>query len=212
LTAAAGPFAMADVLRSEMTSLRINGKLVVCGETITPNRVLEAIYAQSHFRARWTDDSTVAQLTTEIRRSSGDGLTPEDFHLTALERTRLAPVEELSDTRALVQRDLLLTDALVRLSFHLCYGKVNPRSLNPRGSLTAYIGNQEAASLINRQIEAGSIAVFVGRLRPGHPHYRRLQVALAAYRRMADAGAWTVIPAGALIEKGVRDSRVPAIR
>lgn len=185
---------------------------MIRGEPIPVNHVLSAIYAQSHFRARWTSAFTVAQLMTELRRCRQDGLRPEDYHLDALEQMGLESIGEIPSPSYLAQRDLLLTDALVRLAFHLYYGKVDPQTLHPRWRMPPYIGNLEAAALINRKIEAGGIRLFIDSLRPDHPFYRRLRAALTTYRRMADAGGFPEIPDGPLIEKETRDSRVPLIR
>jgi len=210
--APSGSMVVSNILRSRLTLLQTNGRLMVGGESIVANRVLTDIYAQSHGEARWLDASTASQLMAAIRSCTEDGLRPQDYHLAALSKMVPLPGNGIADPHFIAERDLLLTDALVRLAFHLYYGKVNPRSLNPRWQVPPTIGYIEAASLINRQIEASGVARFVERLRPDHPHYRRLRQALSIYRQIAAAGGWDRIPEGPLIEKGDRDSRVPLIR
>jgi murein L,D-transpeptidase YcbB/YkuD len=187
---AVNPFTVADILRSQLESLQANGQLMVHGQPIRFNRVLVALYAQSRYEARWRDASATAQLMAEIRSSWQDGLNPQDYHLDTLEDMGLARVGEIPDPLYLSQRDLLLTDALIQLAFHLYHGKVDPRRLHPRWRTPAFIGNREAAALINRRIEATAISLFIDSLRPDHPAYRRLRAAMIRYRRLAEAGGW----------------------
>ena len=54
------------------------------------------------------------------------------------------------DGRALAQRELLLTDALVRLAHHLHFGKADPRSLQQRWTFTRTLGGADPAAALAR--------------------------------------------------------------
>ncbi|BBO75900.1 peptidoglycan-binding protein [Desulfosarcina widdelii] len=192
--------------------LRINGKLLALGIQIETNRVLIDMYARARYQPLWQEPSTVRKLIAEIEQSRLDGLEPEDYHFCVLSSTGSSTEAGSNTPSETAERDLVLSDALIRLSFHLYYGKVDPRAQNSRWPLPAYIGKQKAAALLIRQITTGRIDAFIDRMRPRHPLYRRLVTALSRYYRVADEGGWPEIPAGPLIERGDRDPRVLLIR
>ena len=203
---------VSDRLQSMADKLQINGKLSALGIQIETNRVLIDMYARAHYQALWQEPSTVRKLIAEIEQSRLDGLKPEDYHYHVLASVVSGAATGTHTASETAERELVLSDALIRLSFNLYFGKVDPRAQNSRWPLPAYIGTQKAAALLTRQIAAGRIDAFIGSLRPSHLVYRRLVTALSRYHSIADKGGWPEIPAGPLIEKGDRDPRVPLIR
>ncbi len=202
---------VSENLRTMVGDLRQKRQISINGKQIVANRILIDIYAGSGHQPLWQKESTVRQLISQIRMSERDGLEPEDYHLSKLTHQDEKKGNGLTARRH-AERDLMLTDALIRLAANLYYGKVDPRLQNPRWPLPATIDNQAAVDIISSRIRAGQIDAFIGSLRPNHPMYHRLANALAAYRKLADAGGWPAIPSGPLIEKGDHDPRVPLIR
>ena len=202
----------ADTLRKMVDRLQIDGTLEVRDTWIVANRILIDMYDQSDGQPLWRSPGTARQLITAIEQSRLEGLRPQDYHLPLLTHMGLGSADPPCSPHCRAERDLVLSDALIRLSFHLYYGKVDPRAHHSRWPLPAYIGNKEAATLLIRQIESGRIGAFIDSLRPHHPVYGRLVTALSRYQRIADAGGWSEIPDGPLVEKGDRDVRVPLIR
>jgi len=203
---------VAALLEKKTTSLKQHRTLQIGDAVISSGHVLPAMYQEAGFVPLWPDSAVIAQLMSEIRAIAQDGLRPEDYHLQRLEQLNRPLDDGIQHTGERVERDLLLTDSLIRLSFHLYYGKVDPRTLHPSWRVPSYIGNQDAAALLLRQIRVGRISDFLHGLRPRHIFYRNLSAALDRYRRIARSGGWAVIPDGPLIEKGARDARVPLIR
>jgi murein L,D-transpeptidase YcbB/YkuD len=203
---------VASLLKKKTTALKQHRTLQIGDAVISAGQVLPAMYQETGFAPLWSDSAVIAQLMSEIRAIAQDGLRPEDYHLQRLEQLNRPLGDGVLRTGERVERDLLLTDSLIRLSFHLYYGKVDPRTLHPRWRVPSYIGNQDAAALLLRQIRGGRISDFLDGLRPRHLFYRNLSAALDRYRRIARSGGWVVIPDGPLIEKGSRDARVPLIR
>ena len=204
--------AVADILRSQVALLDHNGTLSVNDESITASRVLKRIYEINHFVPLWNDVTTLSRLIEGVKNSHQDGLNPSDYHPNALESESFSASDHRLSARDKAEQDILLTDSLIRLAFHLYYGKVDPRTLHPRWKIPPYIGSKEAAILIGRHIREGRITELLDLLRPSNYRYQQLQTALHDHRKIADSGGWEPIPEGPLIEKGDRDSRVPLIR
>ena len=204
--AADTPSAVSGKLRSMVDDLRQNKEISISDQRIVANRLLIEMYMHSGYRPLWQNASTAEQLIGQIRMSAADGLDPEAYHLGLL----AVPCENTGKVvltpQRQAERDLLLGDAFIRLAFHLYYGKVDPRSQNPRWPLPAYIGNQAAVDILTSRVQAGQVDAFLASLRPDHPMYQRLMRALASYRDLANTVRWPRIPPGPLIEKGIRDA------
>lgn len=93
--------------------------LYVEGNPIAARGLLQAIYRSRDYKPLWTRDDSVQQLLTAVRTADQHGLEPQDYHLLALEAllsSEEAPTRRFDERAAF---DLLLTDALVRLAYHL---------------------------------------------------------------------------------------------
>jgi murein L,D-transpeptidase YcbB/YkuD len=80
-----------DSIRTRIENLRQFGALTVSNRRIASTRILPAFYEQRQFRLAWTDAAAADELLRAIRDSEQDGLDPEDYHLTALNRLRAKP-------------------------------------------------------------------------------------------------------------------------
>jgi len=121
---------------------------------------------------------------------------------------RAAP--ETPDTQG--RLDLLLTDAAVRLAYHLCFGKVDPEALDPDWNMDSELGGIDPVTVLQQAIDQARIRDALEELKPRYPFYTRLRGALAEYRRIAAAGGWETIPEGGPLKSGVTDARVPRLR
>jgi murein L,D-transpeptidase YcbB/YkuD len=90
--------------------------------------VLPQLYARRGFTRAWTAPAAREGLLRAIRASAADGLDPEDYLLSTLERVRAEAEAEGASLDAQIHYDLLLSEALTRLLYHLIFGKVDPRA------------------------------------------------------------------------------------
>src|SRR6185295_6030196 len=141
-----------------------------------------------------------------IRDSQQDGLDPADYHLAAIERLRSAPGGPEADL------DLLLTDATLRLAYHLRFGKVDPRALDPNWNLTSDLGGTDPATALQGALDKGQVYETLDGLKPRYRFYTALRQSLADHRRIAADGGWPSIPPGPKLQTGVSDPRVPLLR
>ena len=195
-----------QVIAAAIETAHGGGKVVIDGEPLSFVIALPELYERRGFRPAWGNAAVVDQLLRAIRESADDGLDPADYHLAAIEH--LQPTTPESEAR----RDLLLTDAAVRLAYHLRFGKVDPEALDANWNMTSDLGGVDPATALQQAIDQSRMYEALEALKPRYPFYTRLHDALAEYRRIAAAGGWETIPAGGPLKPGVTDARVGRLR
>jgi L,D-transpeptidase YcbB len=199
-----------QVIAAAIEVAHSGGKVVVEGEPLASVVVLPDLYQRRAFRPAWTNAAATDGLLRAIRESADDGLDPADYHLAAIERLRASAA---STPEAQAHLDLLLTDAAVRLAYHLRFGKVDPEALDPNWNMVSDLGGIDPVTVLQQAIDGGRVYEALVELKPRYPFYTRLKGALAEYRRIAAAGGWETIPAGgAALKPGVTDDRVVRLR
>ena len=186
-------------------ALRLQGGTIVCSQ------VLAQFYQKRCFLPAWSDPNAIADLIRAIRASEEDGLPSEDYHLAALEILSRQTEEPLSP-ELIAERDLIMTDAIFRLSQNLLYGKVNPQTLFPDWNLSRTGTKVNLSQAVQEAIDAGQITALMENLRPKNPYYLQLKQALADYRAIAAQGGWPQIPRGPVLKQGKKDRRLPMVR
>lgn len=204
------------LLQARVEELREYGELELRGARISSLTVLPALYEGNGFRRIW-DDGRADQLMRAIRLAEIDGLNPRDYHLATLE---LLESKRAGDGAApltlLAHRDLILTDAFVRLWSHVRYGKLEARVDSvpplPRWDLRRQTGGRDPTDVMREQLAAGPIDSVIAAVKPQHRLYRGLCEALIAHRALAATGGWPRFPAGRRLGPGACDGRVPLLR
>ena len=199
-----------DIIRSKV-QLCTAEPIRVGDSSIPYSEVLAEFYATREYLPAWTNPQAIEELMQAIRGSEADGLLPEDYHLTPIETLRQQAQGQASPEQAATM-DLLMTDALFRLSHDLLYGKINPQSLFPDSSLSRTGLDVNLPKAGQEAIDSAQITAWLEGLRPKNPYYLELKRALADYRAIAAQGGWPSIPPGPNLKKGKKDRRVPALR
>ena len=211
------PFVQADmtseIVRTQVEQITISGQLSIGNAAIASVSVLPELYERCSFCLLWKNPDNVAILMQEIANIGEDGLDPEDYHFTPLSdlHARIKATESPAP-EVLADFDLLLTDSLIRLGYHLIFGKVDPESLDPHWNLAIEIDDHDPVEKIEEVLMTGNLAKALDDLRPTHMAYKDLKSALATYRGIQAAGGWEPVPTGVTLKKGMTDDRVPALR
>jgi L,D-transpeptidase YcbB len=202
-----------EIIREKIEHLRQFKTLKIGDATIASTSVVPDFYERREFQLAWGQRSSIEDLLRAIRESEADGLEPRDYHLIALEQLRheLEASPTPMPTR-LADFDILLTDALVRLGYHLMFGKVDPERLDPSWNMSREISGFEPAVIIQRALDANSLYQAISDEKPKHPFYTGLKQALARHRAIKVVGGWPQIPAGPTLKLGMHDERVPLLR
>jgi murein L,D-transpeptidase YcbB/YkuD len=209
LSGAIAEDAVSAVLKMRVEELTAGQELRVQGELIAARKLLSQLYRRREFRPAWLRPDRQAQLLALVEASRDHGLDPSDYHADALRKGRADGPDEARD---LADRDLLFTDALVRLVYHLHFGKTNPRRLYADWSFSRPLGPIEPVQALEALLAGERLVEAVESHAPQLSLYRDLRQALAQHRTIEASGGWGTVPAGGTLKPGMRDPRVQALR
>jgi murein L,D-transpeptidase YcbB/YkuD len=158
---------------------RIDGgpPLFVAGEELDV-ALLQRFYARRGFEPVWTTRQAQANaLVDAVSRAGDQGLDPELFHATLLQRmAELPPLDQ----------DLLLSDAFLSYADALARGAV-PLERRPDDQVLAP-GPIDVAAVLDEAAASVDPGAVIEALAPMTPTYRALRQALQKYRSGAPAG------------------------
>jgi murein L,D-transpeptidase YcbB/YkuD len=202
-----------ELIRAHVEELGAVGELTVDGTAIASRHMIPRVYEAREFTPTWTSAAQIEGLLEVIEESTLEGLDPGDYNVDAVRAAHAAFESDAVLTPA--ERagiDIVLTDSVIRLGYHLRYGKVDPIELDPHWNLTRALVSEDPARTIQEAIDAPSMREFAREVIPRNAFYRNLRSAFAEYRALAAAGGWPSVPAGPTLAPGMRDARVPALR
>ena len=200
-------------IREKVEQHRLFKSLKIGDASVASSTVLPDFYERREFKLAWVKHTSIEDLFRAIRESEADGLDPRDYHLEALERLRRALEATPTPTPAmLADFDILLTDALIRLSYHLMFGKVDPERLDPSWNMSRETNGVDPVVTIQLALDSDSLYQAINREKAQHAFYTELKAALATYRTIKAAGGWPQIPPGPSLKPGMYDERVPRLR
>ena len=201
------------IIEERIDEIWTTGKLNIDNASIASKYWLPDLYERNDFQLLWQNPQNIKDLLNDIGSIAEDGLDPEDYHLSQLLVLKLRLDQNKSpDPSLLSDYDILLTDSLVRLCYHLQFGKVDPESLDPAWNMTRQIQNRNPVAAIEKRLRTGSLADGLKNIRPKMPFYNKLKEVLKRYRQIQDAGGWGTVPEGPALKPGMSDSRIPLLR
>lgn len=200
-----------EIIRKNVEQLIEAGQLDLGEDAISAAVVLPELYERRQFRPAWTDEQAIDDLFRAIQDSEQDGLMPTDYHQEALQGLR----ESMSSGPSAQQRaayDLLMTDALVRLGYHLVFGKVDPEELDANWNIAFDLKNSEPEVTLQQAIDSGRLYDIIEEFKPQHFSYTNLKATLIRYRALQAAGGWETVPDGETLKKDMTADRIPTLR
>ncbi|MEX1827539.1 L,D-transpeptidase family protein [Luteibacter sp. CQ10] len=176
-------------------------------------KAVSDFYAQRHYAAAWADEDNVRQLLVGLASMDGDGLLPEDYHLSALKAAFGDPGWKDAPPARRADVEIEASAAYITALIQLARGKVDPMRLDPAWNFDpAVIDPQQGMSMLQTSIEERSVEQAFAMARPQHPLYAKLRGALADLREQAANGGWPVVPDGPTLKPGMTDPRVASLR
>jgi murein L,D-transpeptidase YcbB/YkuD len=194
-----------------MEIYRSGGRLVVGESDLAAPEVVADLYQLGRFEPIWTNAGLRGHLLTAIRQSTRHGLLPSDYHAESLEAWYV-DAEMPEDPSEAADVDLLLTDALIRLAFHLRFGKVDPQALDADWNFERELRNADPAQTLRDIVDTGSLRTELEALAPQRPYYGQLQEALARYREIESRGGWDAVDDGPTLHLEDEGPRVLQLR
>jgi murein L,D-transpeptidase YcbB/YkuD len=205
------PRPMDDVLRGRVEELRQKPTAMVRGDRLVEPEAVAKFFEARAFSWAWQLPKSADEIVNAIRGIELDGLTPSDYHLTAI-TTALDAYKRAPSNEVAAELQLLLADAAAALADHLQYGKVRPSSLDKRWNVDPRIGAPPLDATLARIAAATAADQQIEDLKLKHFIYVGLKQTLAKMRTIAAAGGWPVIPQSAAIKPNGKDARIPIIR
>lgn len=203
---------LAAAIEARVGTLVGDGDLAIDGQAIAAGSAIADFYTRRGFAPAWTDLRNVDDLLRAIAESVDDGLDPADYHLASLVRLRPRLNHPSATNFERADLELLLTDAIFRLGYHLWFGKVDPQRFDNRWNLGRSIPGLDPAAELESALASGHLHEAIERARPAHPLYTALRGELARFRQIALAGGWPELASGPTLEPGAADARVPVLR
>ena len=203
----------AEIIHKKFEGIKIKGRINVGTCQLSSLYIMPELYKRRAYRPIWVKPQAVGELVAAIKETYRDGLDPADYHLEEIERMLTAqPGAQSPDPAVVASRDLILTDAFIRLANHSTCGKEDPLTFHPQWNLDRTVAGSDVVTYIEKGIEAPSIVQVVNDWKIHHPYYERLKEALARYRALRLSGGWKTVPDGPVLQMGMVGERVNALR
>ena len=213
-TVADSQLASAEPLRAERLQLRI-GALAedarIAGIPASDPWFLARFYERREFTPAWHPPAKLDALLAAIRGSTRHGLEPEDYHLSALAGL-VSTLHDKATAGLALEVELLATDALARLAFHLRFGKVNPEQIESTWNFSRTMAGVSPVTVVQSLVQSDDLVAALEDYAPDVEYYLQLVEALAAYRRIAAQDGWPRIEAGETLRIGMSSPRVRVVR
>jgi len=202
-----------EVIRARAEYVREFSNTYLQDETISGVIILPIFYENRNFMPAWSDMKQIDQLFNLIESMILEGLNPLDYHQEELIRLS----EEVTNTEnpsadLLADYDIRLSDALVRIFYHLLYGKVDPERLDANWNIYKEVDIDAASRWIQNAIDSPDIFQYFADKKSKYRFFNLMRKALAKYRTIDVDGGWPVIPPGEILKPGMEDDRVSLIR
>ncbi len=197
-------------IQSRLTTGQNVQAATVSGAPLASLGLLKSFYAQRRYEPAWSSISglspQVESFLNQLRNAPHEGLSSEAYHVhmlqTLLTTQRSNSIKARRDMSVtLATLDLLLSDAFFTYAAHLSSGKY---PVAPTSGTDRNLSSAKYVDILHEALESNSISAVLSHLRPVHPDYERLRVALKQYREIAAQGGWTILPEGPTLSQGDR--------
>lgn len=197
-----------EFIRTKVELLKQYNELKIGNAKIAFPSVLSLFYENRNYQVAWSEDNA-DQLLEAIGSIDLDGLDPVDYHFALLNQIENEiGSEKIKDYRIYAARDMLLTDALLRLAYHIRFGKVDADALDPNWNMTKPIGELAPALFVERILAKNSVSDSLNSWKPKNRLYTESKKTLQQYRNIAAAGGWPEIPDGQVLKPDMEDGRL----
>jgi murein L,D-transpeptidase YcbB/YkuD len=203
---------VAAAIGAELDALMGPDVTTIQGAHIALGDRVRDFYSRREFRAAWTNAQSQQQLLRALADSYDDGLNPADYHLPLLQKLSQQVAAPGATDASKARYDILLTEALLRIGYHLSFGKVDPESFDAQWNYGRTLPRTDVSQAIEDAIASSTVYDRVVALKPTHRMYGRLKEELARFRAMEREGGWAALPPGSALKPGASDARIPGLR
>jgi L,D-transpeptidase YcbB len=199
------------LLRVTAESIRDQGALTIDGVPLESGRVLAGFYAARGDRLAWRP-AQVEALLHAVEAGQAAGFQAADYHVATLRRLSkpghldgLAPAARLA-------ADLQLSDALLRYTYHLRFGRIDPAAVNRFWNHRKAIPAETLIRSMEQVVSAADTRSSLGQLAEKPFFFADLERALDNFGSSRPVAALPQIPQGKKLVPGRSDPRVVTLR
>ena len=145
--------------------------------------------------------SSADAIVKTLENAPAEGLDPRDYDLAGL-HALLDSLKASPDPEKKQELDLHLTYSLVRYVSQLCFGRIDPKVINPDWPETGR--NCDVDQIVFDALEQNTVENLAEQLSPKIPEYQGLKAVLQHYRDIAAKGGWQPVPVDVSKKRGVR--------
>ncbi len=204
--------AVRRALQERVEHMMFVDTLEIEGEPLLAGALIAQVYGERDYRPAWRRADALAQLRGLVALAQSEGLPAADYPLTNLQtvQDRLARSESPADIASF---DLLATELLIRVAYHMRFGKVDPATQNPAWNFKRELRpSRDPAETLEQLAAEPNVAEAVARMFPRGWLYERAKETLSQYRALLAAGGWPAISDGPVLNIGDRGPRVAELR
>ncbi len=209
----------AEEIRHRITFTGNSARIPVGSDSVFSVDLVRQFYDKRSCSTAWSTSEGLLEVADSLLQAicaaDREGLTPEEYHLAAIEaevveinRSREMKVPIRAERRA--ELDLLLTDAFLLYASHLSEGRIDQETLKIRSCVRQ--NETRYSSLLEQALQSHRMRENLQSLSPRHKLYSDLRVVLAALELMSEKGGWGVVPPGPILKEGDEGKRVLAVK
>ena len=191
----------------EITSLTNSENIKKTAGDLDLDPATLAYYENHDFQPIWNDRELREDLFSQIENIDGDGLSPEDYHYTALQEI-LSQLQDASSEKR-TEAEILLTEAFLKLSDHLYSGKTDPRKLHEIWGTPLNAVNTD--SLLQVAIDENEVREILEKLRPKTEHYTGLKRKLRDVKSDSSKSSVEKIAFEKMVRPGENSLIIPSV-
>jgi len=179
----------------------------------------EKFYHERNHNPAWIREgiisSQVRTLVQVLKEAQQEGLNPEDYGVTHIEKLT-ARLEEVTRAGAAARSetwaewDVLLTDAFFLYGLHVSEGRLDPGKWFYQW--VPYRRTTDLVKILTEALKGNDVEGALRRLPPRYPAYGQLRTELAKYRRIAAQGGWEPIPEKLKLHRGSTGTAVNLLK
>ena len=175
-------------------------ELQIQGETVDGQQ-LRDFYQSRNWRPAWTD--IAGQVTAQLAAADADGLPLRPLHAATL-----VAHAQTAGPSAQAEREILMTDGLLRYAAAMRGQRVNPTEIEDDW----FLATPPFDALAFLKENSGDLLTALATLPPPYAGYQLLRQKLADLKAIVAAGDWPKVPLGPPIKPGAADDRLPDVR
>ena len=191
----------------EITSLTNSENIKKTAGDLDLDPATLAYYENHDFQPIWNDRELREDLFSQIENIDDDGLSPEDYHYTALQEI-LSQLQDASSEKR-TEAEILLTEAFLKLSDHLYSGKTDPRKLHEIWGTPLNAVNTD--SLLQVAIDENEVREILEKLRPKTEHYTGLKRKLRDVKSDSSKSSVEKIAFEKMVRPGENSLIIPSV-